>query len=170
MLITAVLLLVVLCAGFYFFRQNNSEQSSPGVEPPGTEKIDLSPPTEEDKQAVDQHKEDLAKQPQSEPVGTSTREVKPSIVDAHQYDKEVEVRAFVAGVYEEVGVCKFTFTKGGSSLTKELAAEKDSSYMRCPTLLMASSEFSSGGEWSLVVSYNSATAQGSSNTKVTISP
>lgn len=165
-----VALIILAGTGLYLRNRNGNNNELPTeTDTADTEKIDLNPATEEDNQAVDSHKERIAnEQPQQANQPDARKQVTPTIVDAGQYGDEVEVRAFVSGVYETTGVCTFTFSRDGKTVVRELAGEKDSSYTRCPNLVLPRSEFSDSGAWALTVSYSSPAAQGSTQKKVLI--
>ncbi len=163
-----VLLIVILGLSANWYRSRNSSQPGTDIDPPGTEKIDLSPPTEADKQAVDENKERIARQEDSSSQApTSGIAVTPTIVDASYYSQEqvFELSAFVSGVFESTGVCKVTLTKGSTVITRESAGFKNSSYTSCTPISIPRANFPSSGEWSVLVSYTSPTAQGSSQIK-----
>ncbi len=131
---------------------------------PGTEKVDLSPPTEEEKQATEQHKADLLKQEearnQAPPAGGRT--VTPIITNSGYYDNQVEVSSFVPGIYEDGGVCTATFTQGASKVVKQSKGLKDATTTRCTNFAIPRSDFPSSGNWTLVLSYASPAAHGAS--------
>lgn len=169
LVILAVLLLAVIAVSIFFLNKRNNSATDTGIDPPGTEKIDLSPPTEDDKKAVEDHKDALVKQQeQARNAPTTGRSVSVTIVDASQYNQEIEVRAFASGVYEDGATCTIKFTKGDQSLTKQVSAEKDSNYMRCTNLVVPRSELPSSGEWTVIVSYNSSTATGSKQQRINV--
>jgi hypothetical protein len=163
-----ILLVVLLVGGFFVYRHFSSKPKSGSpvkTSLPAEQKVDLSPATQQDTEDVNQHKEDLSKNDQSNSSqGADLKSVSLVIVDAAQYDQQVEVRAYVAGVVENGGTCTYTFTSGSSKVTKQTKAVADATTTRCPTLDVAKSEFSVGN-WSVSVSYKSLTAQGTSSAK-----
>lgn len=163
-----VVLIVVAGLTANWYRNRNASQTGDVIDAPGTEKIDLSPPTEADKQAVDENKERIARQEDAAgQTPTSGIAVTPTIVDASYYasDQVFELSAFVSGVFESTGVCKVTLTKGSTVITRESAGFQNSSYTSCTPISIPRANFPSSGEWSVVVSYTSPTAQGSSQSK-----
>jgi GH25 family lysozyme M1 (1,4-beta-N-acetylmuramidase) len=127
-----------------------------------SEKVDLSPATATEKQDSNSHKTAVDTNP---PQTTPDNKIKvtPIIVDASQYDTQVEVRSYVTGIVENGGTCKFTFTKGTTTFQKQSSAVADATTTKCPNLTLASTEFSAKGTWSVVVSYDSSKATGASN-------
>lgn len=86
------------------------------------------------------------------------------IVDAGQYERTIEVRAYAADVSES-GVCTFTFTQGSSSLVRTTTASPSAQTTSCAALDISTPEFPTLGTWNLVVSYSSSTSEGSSNSQ-----
>ena len=89
-----------------------------------------------------------------------------NIVDASQYDDTFEVRAGVTNLTEENGKCEFIFTKGSQTLTRSTKAIFSGTRIDCETLDIPVVDFPSRGEWQMIVKYLSATAAGSSQTKM----
>ena len=86
-----------------------------------------------------------------------------TIVDAAQYQSNIEVRAYSSDV-STTGVCTFTFTKNGySDIVRQTNGNVNSSTTACSELTIPASSFPTTGTWSLVVTYSSDSAQGSSN-------
>jgi hypothetical protein len=164
--ILAILVIIVL-GSFLVYRRRSHNASTPATSnPPGTEKIDLSPPTEQEKQSNEQHKDELIKQQQQEQnTQTGIKQVKPIITDAGYYDTQVEVRSFVPGIYEAGGTCTITMTKDSSSITRQVISSKGATTTDCPVVRIPRSDLPSTGTWTVTVSYNSATAKGSSDSK-----
>jgi len=123
-----------------------------------TNTTNLNPPTAEDKQAVDEHKETIS----NPPASTSTKTVTPIIVDANEYDGQVEIRSFVPGIFENGGTCTATLKMGSLTVTKSASANADATTTNCTKFVIPASEFSSKGTWSATISYNSANYQGTS--------
>lgn len=131
-----------------------------------TDSINYSPPTIEEKAAGDEQKTKITE-------NTNTQDIsKPNnaeivIVDASQYNDEIEVRAFVANVLEK-GTCTFKFSLGSISFTKTQPAFPDASTTPCTTLTVNRSEFYSSGKWNLLVTFDSDNSSGSKDQEVVI--
>ncbi len=163
-----VLLLLVSGLSVSWYRNRNNNETGSEISAPGTEKIDLSPPTEADKQAVDDNKTRIAeKDSQNAQAPSAVTNVTPTIVDASYYasDQVFELSAYVSGVFESTGVCKVTLTKGSVTVSRESVGFKNSSYTSCTPISIPLTSFPSAGEWSVVVNYTSPTAQGNSQPK-----
>lgn len=86
-----------------------------------------------------------------------------TVVNAAQYQSNVQVRAYASDISTS-GVCTFTFSKTGyNSITQQTNGNVNSSTTSCSQLSIPVSDFPSAGLWSLVVTYSSDDAQGSSN-------
>jgi cytoskeletal protein RodZ len=168
---TVVLALVIVVAltggGVLAYQQTRPDNTSQTPVNPETsqndDNINLDPPTEEEKQETEQHKDNLTKE-NEQPTGGSAK-ASITIVDASQYGQDIEVRVMVSGVYEEGGICKVTFTQGSQSLSKQSKGFKDATTTTCPPITVPRSEFPSAGDWNATVTYSSATASGASASK-----
>lgn len=169
-LIALAIVLVLAIGGLGLYLRNKSLSSTataPQIDQAGAEKIDLNPPTEEEKRATEDHKDALVKQEQerNQSPPAEGRTVTPVITNSGFYDDQVEVGAFVSGVYEDTGTCTAVFTKAGAKVTKQTKGIKDATTTRCANFIVPRSEFPSAGSWAVTVSYASPTAQGTSETK-----
>jgi hypothetical protein len=132
-------------------------------------KIDLSPPTEEEKQQAEDNKRRLEQEAREQSQGNSnTKPAKPVITSAGQYDSAqygttIEVRALVTGVYETGGFCTATFSMSGQKLERKVEALQDATTTRCDAVIIPRVDFPAAGTWDLVVSYSSAAYKGVSD-------
>lgn len=158
------LLVVVLLAGGAIAYYQSSDK--PAAVPRDDSNIDFSPATESEKQDSEERKEDTAKKEENTPTPTpSANSVTPIIVDASQYANMIEVRSYVPDVYEDGGTCTFVFSKGSLQFTKESAAAKGATTTTCTNISVGRDEFSAAGQWSVITTYSSPTAQGNSQPK-----
>lgn len=120
--------------------------------------VNLNPPTEQERQATDEHKRDLANQPAPTPPSNGGKK---SVTPVITSSTKSEVYAYVPGVFEENGICKATATLG--NLTETAASEGfgNVNYTSCAPMKFTPALGS--GTWSIVVSYSSATSEGKSN-------
>lgn len=130
--------------------------------------INYNPPTKEEQEAGDTKKEEIVEHNKVE-VNTENNTEKSKntdvvITDAGQYDNTIEIRAFVPNHYED-GSCKFTLTQGSLKVEKETPAYRDVSTTICTNPLIARSDFTSSGDWKVVVNYIAPGASGTSGTK-----
>lgn len=90
------------------------------------------------------------------------------VVDASQYDNIFEVRAY-ANIIES-GTCSYVFSSGSFVIRKTTEATAGPSTSPCATLDVPLGELSANKQWSLTVSYKSASGiyQGSTDRSITI--
>ncbi len=168
-IISVVTLLLVVAVGTWrFSTQKNTTAKAPEPQPGSV--ADVSRPTTEEKQAADDQKAknvertDIEKQAEQTPAGQK-KAVTPIITFASQADANLEVGAFVPGVYEDGGTCTLTAKNGSATVTKTTTASKNATTTDCKNLVVAASEFSPKGNWDITITYQSATAQGTSQVK-----
>jgi hypothetical protein len=77
------------------------------------------------------------------------------IVDAAQYEQNVEVRSYVEGIIQDDGTCTFTFTQGTVTITKTSNSFADAAHTTCRPLIVSTAEFPNSGIWTLLISYTS---------------
>jgi hypothetical protein len=146
------------------FSPNTPKSTSIGSE---TNNINLNPPTEQEKESGDIRKEEIvSNQNNDNPPPSDANLV---IVDANQYNDEVEVRSFVSNIVED-GECTITFSKGAEIFEKVVPAIADASSTPCLSLVVALDEFNSSGTWNVEVSYKNSqeTLTGKSETTLEI--
>ncbi len=160
---------VIIIGGVGYYFKNHK------ANPPKTDnesgEVNLQPATKEDKKRADDNKqriiekdEQLKKQGQRN-SSAGKQAVAPAITYAEQYGANIEVGAYVGGVFEDGGTCTATFSKVGASFSKTTTGVKNVSSVNCPTMIIPTSAFSTKGAWSVVVSYSSNTSSGSSAPK-----
>ena len=146
---------------FYTTKKSPTTGSSQPVD-----SINYGPPTKQEKNSGNEQKTKLTDQdPGQKVVKPSTAEV--VIVDASQYDNNVEVRAFVANLLE-AGTCTFTFRIGNNIVEKSQAAIPDASTTPCTNLSIPREEFTQAGTWNLTVTFESKSVRGSKDQKVVL--
>ncbi|HSH56293.1 MAG TPA: hypothetical protein VK983_05750 [Candidatus Limnocylindrales bacterium] len=150
-----------------------SSQNNTAVQSTTEEKLDLSPPTAEDKKATEQNKDDLAKQLDGQNKEGTTAPVAPvdengkkqaqvSISSASQNNESVRIAAFVSNVFEEGGTCSLTISKGTSTINRTSEGFQNASYTQCTPFTISRSEFATTGSWTATVHYSSTTSAGKS--------
>lgn len=164
--VALISLFVVLALGLGFstlaLKGRNSSQ--PETSSPGG--INHGPLTEEEQASGDERKKELVEEEQNtdpEPNG-QVKTATVIITDAGQYDDTIEVRAFIPDHYQD-GTCTITFRQGNHVITKESPAYRDASTTICTNPMIQRSEFPTGGDWQVNVTYTSADAKGQSETK-----
>jgi hypothetical protein len=163
----APLVLAVVVAGAVLLLRKDSQPLAPG-------EINYGPPTKEEARAGnDQKVKNVEREEKDESSnttgpGSTSGSSKPStavvITDANQYDNTVEVRAFMPDHYED-GTCTITFTQGSLTVKKSTPAYRDATTTICTNPLFNRLEFGQAGNWQVVVTYDAASAAGSSAPK-----
>lgn len=159
----ALAVLLAAGAGFVYWKKQHKSVAplTPNAVTP-TSSDTIPGPTEEEKQATEEHKDDVVKQQEIENNPSSgQKSVAPIITSASQGGAS----AYVSGIFEDGGTCTFTFTKGSLRITKSVGAFGNVSTTNCTNVSMSRSEFAEAGTWSLTVTYSSPKAQGTSQAK-----
>lgn len=156
---TALLLLAVILGGVLLYgnRHQVANESDTSTIPPATP---------EEKQDSDQKKQDIVDSQENPPPTTPPegyKKVNPIIVSAAVVGTQVEVRSYVAGVLEDGGECKATFTQGSQSFVRLSEGSADATTTTCAKISVNKSDFPATGKWQVIVSYSSATAKGDSD-------
>lgn len=131
--------------------------------------VKLAPATKEEKKESEDNKDRIIAQQkdsqtqQAPPAGTqsTTNGKKQVSVVISSVDSNM-LSAYVTGVFEEGGTCTATFTQANTVVTRTSSGFENVSYTQCAPI---SPNLPSGGSWSVVVSYSSASAQGTSPAK-----
>ena len=127
------------------------------------EKINYSGPTQEErKSSQDSKKNSGTTNSTNSPDNKSGQKVAVAVTYSSTHDEIVEVRAFTPSVIEGDGVCHAVFTKGTQTVEATAKAFIDSSTTQCNPIFIDLSKFPEKGSWSLVVSFLSSNASGSS--------
>jgi hypothetical protein len=121
--------------------------------------INFNPPTEEDKQNNEEHKETLKDVPAPSPQSsTSTKKtVKPIIVSA----SNGTLKGFVPEILENDGTCTALFTKDGQTKERTSTGFADVNKTTCRSITYSTSEIGTG--WSVTLRYQSIAAEGVSD-------
>ena len=135
---------------------NGSGTESVQITTADGQKLTVEPTTGDEKQETEAHKEELSRsdgQSVSSPASVVITEASANIV-----------RAYVAGVFEDGGICTATAVQGSQTITRQSTGFKNVSYTQCPPL-----EWSlSAGSWTVTVNYKSPRAEVSKSTEVQI--
>lgn len=167
--IVLLILFLVLGTGIFVVSKTHLFRASPGDVTPGLKDVNLEPSTEEDKEAVEENKNELSKkianENQSTQTNSSPKTVSVVITDASQYDQQIEIRAYVSGVIENGGICEILIKQGVQEIVKKVSGKSDATTTRCEALTVPRSEFANNGQWQVTVSYTSSSASGKSSVK-----
>lgn len=158
--IIAVLALVVIAGAGYWFLQKDNKIDDNG--------INYGPPTEVEKKEADENKDrvteriKLEEEAASKPPTSTKKEVTPLITRAAENDNQIEVIGYVPGIFEEGGTCSAVLTKDGAQVKSSSTGFGNVSTTGCAPIRIALSEFKSSGEWTVVLTYDSNAAAGTS--------
>jgi hypothetical protein len=126
-------------------------------------------PTEQEKRETEENKKEVENRENLETVSrdsqkTETTTVTPIISSwgQDQASKNVEVGAFVPGVYEDGGKCTLTLTNQGVIITEVREGAKNVSNTTCGIFTVKRDRVTAGS-WSAVVQYSSSKATGTSS-------
>jgi hypothetical protein len=163
LILSLVLVLLLAIAGYALAHRtsgktNANETTGPSI----SSNINYGPPTSQDKQDVQNHKNGLPSggAQNSPPTDSSGKKnVTPIVTEADQS----QVTAFVPGIFEEGGSCVATFTKDSAVLTKTVQGFANATYTSCAPFNFSGSFFPTNGQWSVTVAYKSTSAEGTSS-------
>lgn len=158
------LLAVLIATGVWAFMrpdQNKSTQTPQATNLDTTKSgasVNLSPPTNQEKQEADARKSEISSQPSTATSSSGKKQVTPVIT----YADKNGANAYVPGVFEEGGTCTATFTKDANNIVATSTGFQNSNYTSCAPMKLPG-PLNISGIWSVVVSYSSSTSQGKSS-------
>lgn len=169
--LTALLILCLfVVAAVSFNHRNKAKDSALAATPPTSNtknpSVNLSPPTPEEVKSGDETKKDIIANEQTTQPSTSPQNVpvQPLLTYAGVYNDQVEVGAYVPGIFEEGGICTLTLTKDGKSKSTTVTAVRNVNSVDCPVMTVPRSELTAG-TWRAVVGYKSVKHIGESSVK-----
>ena len=164
-----ILVLVLLFAGVGAWAWHHHDNQKTNIPTNGNPKVatkpyvNLSPPTAQDKQDTQNHKQELTQS--NQPTTPTNSDGKKAVTPVVTSSSVNFINGYVAGVFEDGGICTYKITNDstGQVINQTSQGFENASYTSCtpvhPNL--------SSGSWSVVLSYSSSTAEGSSGaTKV----
>ncbi|MGH7196894.1 MAG: hypothetical protein ACREGJ_03990 [Candidatus Saccharimonadales bacterium] len=146
LLVVGVALISLGVYGWLQIPKNSSTQVSPRP----VNDVNYSPATEEDKAAVDQRKEDLAKGQEQKPATNPA--ISLTVTRASQSDagQPLNIRTVISGASS--GTCEVNLTKSGQpTITKSFSVLFEATSAMCADANIPTSDFSTGGEWQLKI-------------------
>jgi cytoskeletal protein RodZ len=152
-------LAIVLAGGLLFWglKSGNSGDNALDLET-GKSGIRYEPPTDEEKQQAEDHKDDLAQQNNNPAPAPSTPNAKKSVTPVITNVDNSGLRGYVPGVIEDGGTCTATAKSGSATVTKTSSGFANVSYTQCAPITWDSQLAS--GTWEFTLSYQSAKAEG----------
>jgi hypothetical protein len=163
-----VVLVVVVVAVLLLNRQNRPltevTATSNDAADSGDAAINYGPPTKEEKQQAEDHKDELVRQAENQGA-SSKKEVTVSITSATSVSgPSVTITGFVQGIVEDGATCTATLTKDSDTKTAISKAFADANTTQCQPVVVQLSP----GSWQLTLSYSSSSASGSSTKTLTV--
>jgi hypothetical protein len=149
-----VIVLLSATAGFFVYRHFNSREV-----PPAPEGINLGPATKEEKTQSDNAKDAIVANQEAQQNSSNSSSKKTAAVLISSASAS-NVSSYVTGIFEDGGTCTATFTQAGTTVTRTSEGFKNVSYTQCAPI---SPNLPNAGQWSVVVSYSSSTAEGKSS-------
>ena len=161
LLIGAALLLVVAAgATYHFTRSSNPSPSTTQNKPKIAPYVNLNPATDQQKQQSQNAKDAIvAQQDQQAQKAADTSGAKSAVTPVITHADSSVVNGYISGVFEDGGTCTATFTENGDTKSFTSAGFENVSVTNCPPIHLSGL---SSGSWTLVLSYSSSTASGSS--------
>lgn len=162
-LIASILGVALVASGVFLWLASQKKPSTQSSSPLSVNQVNYGGPSDDEQAAGDKQKEVNVQKETPSPQPASGATV--ILSDASQYGDVIEVRGYIANIIEEGGNCTATFTLGSKVITATGAGIKDAKTTQCSTISLPRSQFTSAGSWSVVLSYKSAVAEGSSTTE-----
>lgn len=101
----------------------------------------------------------------STPTPAQKKSVTPVLTSAGYTNgskQQVEVDAYVPGIFENGGTCTLTATQGSQKVTATSQGYQNVSQTSCHNFVVDRGKFPAGGSWTIIVTYSSSTAEGTS--------
>lgn len=165
---------ILLGVGMLLFASSNNipvSSTNTGENSRPERTIDMSPATDADKKASEDHKASLPDNNTAQPPSTSAtkKSVVPIITTATSNSSDsYEVVGFVPEIAESGGLCTAIVSKDGTSLNRSSTGFVNSNYTQCPPITFAANEFPAKGEWQVALTYSSDTSEGSATNKMVL--
>lgn len=161
-----MLIVAVFSSGLLYYKKyrNSDKEITSDTPTVNSDGINFNPPTEQEKQQVEDNKQTIANeqhnQPTTDPV-SGLKKVSPIITYAGQYNNVIEVGGYVANVIENHGTCTLKLSKSNITKTVSVNATSNASSTDCSVMSLTRSELEPGA-WNATVIYTSSTSAGTS--------
>lgn len=170
LIITLLAVAALACTVAFLSMRDGFDKGRSANEVDQSAGINLDPPTDEEKQRADDNKRRIEERERAIEDAQNNddgprRTVTPAFSYLGQYGAQIEIGSYVSGIYEDGGTCTAKFSKDGESFSRSVQANKNVTSVDCSVIAVPVSDFPSKGIWSVVVSYDSLTAAGSSETR-----
>jgi hypothetical protein len=156
LLIALVVILLAIGGYFLWAKVLNKSSGNPGGQTEET--------IQAEKETTEAFNKELEEKKESGGSASTPSNKKPANT-VLAYISATEARGYVSNVLEDGGTCTITFTKGSEKVTATSTGLIDVSKTTCRPITINPGQLGSG-EWSAVLSYSSATSEGSSEAQV----
>ncbi len=152
--------LAVGSVGVYFIFFNKPKKDFSGTA--NISNVNYSPPTNEEKQTGNNQKQSVVEQDKLDKQNITNKNAEVVIADASYYNDTgmVEIRGYMANIYEDGGQCNAALTQGSQTVTQISTGFKDATTTQCGAINIPRSKFPAGGAWKLTLTYSSSTSIG----------
>lgn len=154
------LVIVLIGACFFAYKAYSTTQDDKTKTTDGR-KVNLDPPTKEEKDTANDQKEiNLEKESreQQQPTGQASVIITSAT--------KTSIKGYVADVFEDGGTCTATATQDQKTITKTSEGFRNVSYTQCAPIEWGTPL--SSGTWSISLSYDSPTSQGSQSKTLSV--
>jgi len=165
---------LVVAAGVYALlhaaqnKQNIQQTPTQSSPPRKVGEVDYSPPTDQDKKAQDEQKNQIIQQATQPSNSPSTIAVSISRASQPSAGQPLDVRTIVSGTTD--GTCNVTLSKDGQpTVEKSFAITIQATYATCANTQIAANDFSASGTWKLqIIVKNGSVSSAPASQDVTI--
>lgn len=140
----------------FFYNNRSARQPRPQITTADGKKVNLNPATSADKQAADSNKQAIIER-DNKLNSQSSRQSTLIITGV----TATEAKAYVAGVFEDGGLCSAVATKGSQTITASSQGFENVSYTQCSPLTWQTPL--GAGTWSIKVIYKSSSTEASAS-------
>lgn len=167
-LLSATTLVVLAIIGGVAYTASSRNDTKNKDNQDGLTGVNYDPPTKEEKAAADTVKDKASDRLELEKKSTQNsankKQVSPVISSTgqDQQSKDIEVAAFIPGVFEDGGTCTLSLSSGQTTRTATRTAIKNVSDTSCGFMNIPYSQLSPGS-WQASVKYDSSSASGTSS-------
>jgi len=155
--IILIITLLLIVGGFIVYKRMHKAAPA-NISTVTKPEINYRPPTKQEKQAGNDAKTSIVEHDAQVKAAQNQQGLKlvtPVITNA----SFSAVHAYVSGIFEDGGTCSATFTQGGTIITRTSTGFENVSDTQCAPI---TPNLPNNNSWSVVITYNSSTAQGSS--------
>jgi hypothetical protein len=167
----AVIIVLILAGIGYGIYQVATSRSTTNDNPSNVNKVNSSPPTDEQVQAGTEAKRQTVENNEiTKPDGTdgkTSQQIAATITSANQNGSSVTIRTLITGSVSSSTSCSLTVTNDATSITKTAAAQSLASSATCQGFDIPVSELGAG-MWSIQLTVTSGTQSTAASTSLIV--